>query len=216
MRGVYFGDYHTVADWGLILSAKTINPPTPKIVNVKIDGRDGTLDLSRALTDDMKFNDREASFKFLVTEGSQSDRAYMIRTITNAIHGQRLNIIEPDFPELYLVGECSVSNVVNNKAYGSFDVKATCEPYRYSIDEINRVITASSDPVNAILTNNGRKTLTPTITVDGSVNLKFGSTSVALGTGTYKLPSLILKNGTTIVTVSGSGTVTFSYREAVL
>lgn len=216
MRGVYFGEYHTVADWGLILSAKSIDPPTPKIVTVNIDGRDGTLDLSRALTGDIKFNDREASFSFLVTEGSQSDRDYMIRTIINAIHGQRLQIIEPDFPELYLIGECKVSKVFNDKAYGSFDVTATCEPYRYAIDEINRIITASSEPVNVVLTNNGRKTLTPTITVSNSVNLVIGTSSVSLSAGTYKLTSLTLSPGPNIVTVSGSGTVTFTYREAVL
>ncbi len=216
MRGVYFGDFHTVADWGLILSAKTINPPTPKTITVNIDGRDGTLDLSRALTGEMKFNDREASFSFLVTEGSQSDREYMIRTIINALHGQRLKIIEPDFPELYLIGECSVGNVVNNKAYGSFTVSAVCEPYKYSVDEVNRVISLSSTPTDIVLHNLGTKSLIPTITVTGSVNMVIGSTSVSLSAGTYKLTSLILSPGANIVTVSGSGLVTFSYREAVL
>lgn len=216
MRGVYFGDFHTVADWGLILSAKHIDPPSPKIVTVSIDGRDGTLDLSRTLTGEMSYNDREASFSFLITEGSQSDRAYMIRTITNAIHGRRLNIIEPDSPDLYLVGECSVSNVVNTKAYGSFNVKAICEPYRYSISEINRTITATSDSVDIVLTNSGRRALVPVITVTGSVNLVIGTTNASLSTGTYKLPSLVLRTGTTTVKVSGSGTVTFTYREAVL
>lgn len=216
MRGVYFGDYHTVADWGLILSAKNINPPTPKIVNVDIDGRDGTLDLSRALTDDIKFNDREASFSFLVTEGTQSDREYMIQNIINTIHGKRLKIIEPDFLDLYLIGECIVSDVINDKAFGSFTVSATCEPYRYYIDEVNRVITASATPVNVVLNNTGRKTVTPMVTVEGSVNLEFGSSKVGLETGTYKLSNLLLKSGSNIVTVSGSGTVVFTYREAVL
>ena len=216
MRGVYFGDYHTVADWGLILSAKKINPPTPKIINVDIDGRDGTLDLSRALTDDIKFNDREASFSFLVTEGTQSDREYMIQNIINSIHGKRLKIIEPDFLDLYLIGECSVSNVFNDRAYGSFDVSAECEPFRYYIEEVNRVITASASKVDIVLTNTGRKTVTPTVTVEGSVNLEFGESSVSLATGTYKLSNLLLKSGSTIVTVSGSGTVVFTYREGVL
>lgn len=216
MRGVYFGDYHTVADWGLILSAKTINPPTPKTITVNIDGRDGTLDLSRALTGDMKYNDREASFSFLVTEGTQSDREYMIQTIVNALHGQRLKIIEPDFPELYLIGECSVGNIVNDKAYGSFTVSAICEPYKYSVDEINRAITLSNTPTNIVLNNMGTKTLIPTITVTGSVTMAIGTTSVSLSAGTYKLTSLVLSRGANIVTVSGSGLITFSYREAVL
>lgn len=216
MRGVYFGDYHTVDDWGLILSAKKIDPPTPKIVNIDVDGRDGTLDLSRALTGDIKFNDRVASFSFLVTEGTQSDRDYMIKTIVNAIHGKRLKIIEPDFLDLYLIGECSVSDIQNDKAYGSFTVTANCEPYRYFIDEINRIISATSTPTNIVLNNTGRRILVPTVTVTGSVNMIIGTTSVSLSAGTYKLTSLLLTPGSNIVTVSGSGTVTFTYREAVL
>lgn len=215
MRGVYFGDYHTVDDWGLILTEKEIQTPTPKIVTVNIDGRDGDLDLSRALTDDIKFNNREASFSFLVTEGSQSDRSYMIQTIVNAIHGQRLQIIEPDFPYLYLVGECSVTEVHNDKAYGSFTVEATCEPYRYYIDEVRRVFNVS-DTITGMITNTGRKVLTPEIIIEGDVTIKFDNTTVSLSTGTYKLPSLILKPGVTALTLSGSGVATFVYREAII
>ena len=47
MRGVKFGENHTAEDWGLILNAKTINPPTPKYIKVAVDGRDGDLNLSR-------------------------------------------------------------------------------------------------------------------------------------------------------------------------
>lgn len=216
MRGVQFGDFHTADDWNLILNSKKINPPNPKYIKVTVDGRDGELNLSRALTDDIKYSNREANFTFLVTEGSVSDRNELINEIVNKIHGKELRIIEPDDEDYYLLGECSVSDIVNSKGYGSFKVKATCEPYRYSVTEINRVITASSTPVEVILSNTGRKTLTPSITVSGSASLKFGSTNVALEKGTYKLPSLLLKTGTTIITVSGSGTVTFSYREAIL
>lgn len=216
MRGVYFGEYHTVADWGLILSAKTIDPPSPKIVNVNIDGRDGTLDLSRALTGEMKFNNRGASFSFLVTEGSQADRDYMIQAIINAIHGRKLDIIEPDDLDHYFIGECTINDVYNDKAYGSFTVTAECEPYRYSRNETIRTIELNSTPTEIILTNNGRRTLVPTITVTDSVNLVIGTTNASLSAGTYKLSALSLKTGGTLLTVSGSGTVRFTYREAVL
>lgn len=216
MRGVIFGDYHTADDWKLILNEKTINPPTPKIVKVAVDGRDGDLNLSRALSGDMKFNNRDASFTFLVTEGTFDERADLINEIINLIHGNELQIIEPDDEDHYLLGECTVSDVKNNKAYGSFKVTANCEPYRYFIDEINRTLTASATPIDVVLHNTGRKTVTPTLTVDGSVNLVFGSSNVSLSTGTYKLSALALHSGPTNVTISGSGSITFTYREAVL
>lgn len=216
MRGVYFGDYHTVNDWGLILSGKTIDPPTPKIVSINIDGRDGTLDLSRALTGEMRYNNRSASFTFLVTEGTQSDRAYMIRNIVNAVHGRRLQIIEPDFPDYHLIGECTVSNIANNKAYGSFTVSADCEPYYYYNNEIIRTLAVNNETSEIALTNSGQKIVTPTIQIIGSINLVFDNTSVSLSEGTYKLTSLLLNPGATVIEVSGSGAVIFTYREAVL
>lgn len=216
MRGVQFGKYHTADDWGLILNAKTINPPAPKYVKVSVDGRDGDLNLSRTLTGDMKYSNRDVSFTFLVTDGTQESREELISEIINLIHGNELQIIEPDDLEHYFLGECSVGNIRNDRAYGSFVVSANCEPYRYAIDEVNRTITATTTPSNIVLTNSGRKRLTPTVKVTASVNLEFGTTKVSLGAGTYKLTSLVLKPGANTVTVSGSGSVTFTYREGVL
>lgn len=216
MRGVYFGDYHTVTDWELILSAKTINPPTPKRVKVNIDGRDGTLDLSRALTGEMKYENREASFTFLATEGSYEERNELIKTITRAIHGKELQIIEPDNEGYYLVGECSVDNVVNNKAYGSITIKADCEPYYLAINEVKRILAPSDKPYEVILSNAGDKILTPTLTVDGTINLEFGTSKVSLSSGTYTLTGLRLQPGNTVISMTGSGFTTVSYREAVL
>lgn len=216
MRGVYFGDYHTVNDWNLILSEKTIDPPTPKIVSINIDGRDGTLDLSRALTGEMMYENRSASFTFLITEGNQNDRASLIQTIINEIHGRRLQIIEPDSPDYYLIGECTVSDVINNKAYGSFTVSADCEPYYYYSNETIRTLAVNNESIEIVLTNSGRKNIIPVIQIIGSIDLVYDNTSVSLSEGTYKLTSLSLKPGATIVKVSGSGAVVFSYREARL
>lgn len=216
MRGIKIGEYHSADDWELILNSKTINPPTPKYVRVPVDGRDGDLDLSEALTGEIKYNDREASFTFLLTNGSYSDREELIGEIINYVHGQRRDIILPDDTDHYLVGRCSVADIHNDKAYGSIKITATCEPYRYSVNEVNRVITATSTSTDVILSNVGRKTVTPTLIIVGEVSLTFADTSVTLGAGTYKLSALNLKAGQTIVSVKGSGTVTFNYREAIL
>lgn len=216
MRGVKFGDHHSADDWGLILNSKKINPPDPKYVTIEVDGRDGEINLSRTLTGDMKYKNRDAFFTFLVTEGSYEAREALINEIVNSIHGNELEIIEPDDPDHFLIGECRVNDISNDKAYGSFSVVAKCEPYRYTIEEIKRTFTASATSTNVVLSNGGRKTLIPTVIVTGNVNLKIGTTNVSLGAGTYKLTSLVLRPGATAITISGSGTLTISYREGVI
>lgn len=216
MRGVYFSEYHTNNDWGLILNSKNLDPPAPKVVKVTVDGRDGDLDLSEALTGEIRYENREASFTFLITEGSQADREYMINTIVNAIHGKTHKIILPDDYEHYLVGRCSISDVVNDRAYGSFSVSADCDPYRYSIYETARTVGLSETPVEVALYNSGRKTVVPTVVVSNSANISFGNTNLSLSAGTYQIPALKLTSGVNTIIVSGSGNLALNYREAVL
>lgn len=216
MRGIQFDEYHSADDWGLILSAKEIKTPKAKIVKISVDGRDGDLDLSETLTGDISYGDRSASFEFVATEGTQADREELMSTIVNYLHGRTRQIITPDDLEHYLVGRCEVASIANDRAMGTIKVEATCDPYRYSLEEVNRTISLSATPGNYNLTNVGRKTVTPSIVVNGNANLKYDNTSVTLATGRYSLPGLRLKTGSTVVTLSGSGSITFSYREAIL
>lgn len=216
MRAIIFNHKHTAEDWGLILTSKKRNPPTPKYTKVSVDGRDGEIDLSRALTGEIKYKNTNATYGFLVTNGTQAEREELVNEIINYIHGQKLNIIEPDDPNYYIVGDCIVDSVVSSKAYSSFNVSVDCEPYRYAIDEINRYISLSSAISDIVITNAGTKTLIPTLKVDGSVNIVVGSSSIALSSGAYKLTAFKLKPGATTISVSGSGTLTISYREAIL
>lgn len=216
MREVIFGEYRTSSDWGLILNDKTINPPAPKIVKVPIDGRDGEINLSRALTGEIKYNNREASFTFLLTEGTQQDREDLITEIISVVHGNELKIVLPDKPDYYLLGDCIVSETSNTRAYGSITIVADCSPYMYSVTEKIRSMTVPGDEGEIVLVNNGKKTVVPTVEIEGSITLAFGTSRISLSSGTYQLPLLQLKSGNTIVNVTGAGSVTFTYREAVL
>lgn len=216
MRGIKLNDIHTANDWELILNSKKIDPPTPKIVKVSIDGRTGDLDLSEALTGDIEYENRELTCTFLLCEGTHDERERRLTEIINTVHGRTKKIVLPDDPFYYFLGRCAISDVTNTRAYASFVLTADCEAFKYALTEVNRVITATSTVTDVILTNTGRRTLIPTVTVTGTVNLVIGSTSVSLSAGSYQLTALQLKTGSNAVSISGSGTVTFTYREAVL
>lgn len=216
LRGIKFGNYHTADEWELILNSKSLTPPTPKEIYVSVNGRDGDLDLSEALTGEVKYENRTASFTFLLTNGSHLDRERIIREILATIHGRKLQIITDDEEEYYLVGRCTVTNTTNNKAYGSVEIKCNCEPWRYSIFNVVRNITVTGETTDIVCVNKGVKTVTPEINVTGSVVIQFNSKSVALSDGTYKITDLLLKTGATKITIQGTGTVTLTYKEAIL
>lgn len=218
LRGVQFGEYHTADDWDLIMNQKTVSPPVPKTTYVSVPGRDGDLDLTTALSGLVNYQNRKAEYIFLLTNGSQLDREELIAEIIGVLNGQSLEIIDTeDYPDYYMVGRLTVTEVTNNKAYGAVKIEANCDPWRYATDPTvkSQTVATSDGTVNVSLTNGGYRTVTPTITVTGSITLTYGATSQSMSAGTYTFPGFMLSPGSTTVTVSGNGTITFTYQEAI-
>lgn len=218
LRGLKFGAYHTADDWNLILHEKTLTPPEPKTNYVSVPGRDGDIDLTEALSGLVNYRDRTASFNFILVNGSHEDRDELITEIVGVLNGQRLQIIDTDdYPDYYMTGRFTVKSVMNNNAYGTIQLEAVCNPWRYAINPVSRTVNVSSTDgtVSVVLTNSGYKTVTPSITVTGTINLTYGTTTVALSAGTYTLPGLLLFPGANSISVSGSGSITITYTEAI-
>lgn len=216
-RGMWFGDYHTGLDWGLILNSKSYTPPTAKTSYVSVDGRDGSLDLTESLTGDVKYDDRKGTYKFIGTQGTYDDRERLISEIIHNVHGRRLHIVGADDISHYMDGRCQVSDVTNTNAYCTLTITTTCDPYMYTIDPVIYKLTVASTENTSILVNRGTKVIVPEFKVDGgSVNIKIGTTSTTVSDGTYKFTNVRLPSGNTVLTYSGSGTLTITYSEGVL
>lgn len=218
LRGVQFGDYHTADDWGLILNEKIVSPPVPKTNYVSVPGRDGDIDLTEALSGVVNYEDRTAEYTLLLTDGSHADREELITEIVGVLNGQRMQIIDTDdYPDYYMTGRLTVTEVANNNAYGVVKIEAVCNPWRYSINQRKKTVqvTSNDGTLSIILSNGGYKTVTPSIMVTGSVTLTYGATSTTLSEGTYTLPGLRLSPGANSIGVAGSGSVQFSYTEAI-
>lgn len=216
LRGVQFNEFHSGIDWNLILNSKKIDPPEPKEIGIVVDGRDGDLDLSEALTGEIKYNNRLASFTFIATEGSYLDRANLIIDITREIHGKKVKIILDDDKEHYLYGRCKITATTNTNAYATINIECNCEPYRYALTETVRTFELIDQTMEILLTNHGRKTVIPMVEIEGEITLAFDEYRITVGSGPYKFPDLIVKTGNKLVTLSGSGKITFSYQEGVL
>ena len=209
--------FNTWYDWNLILTAKDVTPPEPKTYLGEIDGADGSLDLSESLSGRVVYKDRKVTADFWTDHGNRKDRERIYREIVRSLHGKKIKLIEPDDPDHYFLGRVNISALSNNVAYATFKLNATCEPWRYSIDEsVRRVDITGSTRKDVVISNNGVKTLSPDITVKGSVTLFYDGLETLLTTGSYKVSDLKLRQGVNVIGVSGSGSVTFTYKEADL
>ena len=125
----------------------------------------------------------------------------------------------PDDEGHYITGRVHVAKEYNDMAHAAVTITAVCDPWRYNNYETVINLTATEEVQTAQLTNNGRRTVVPVLTIEGegaNVLLVFGGASWALGPGIYQLSDLVLRQGGAAVTYSGTGTLRFTYREAVL
>ena len=108
MNGVTIGEKHSYNDFGLILSSVVISPPKPQTKSVAVPMRDGSIDLTEAVTNEVKFNDRTITMTFSVIDPINTWSA-KVSEIQNYIHGKRLKIILDKDCAFYYIGRVSVN-----------------------------------------------------------------------------------------------------------
>lgn len=215
-RFILFNEYNTAYDWGLLLTAKAVSAPEPKTNYQELGGVSGSLDLTEALTGEVAYSDRTLAASFSLSDGTVQEREAVLQQVTAALHGKRVRIVEPDAPDHYFVGRVKVTGRSNSLAYATLDLEATCEPWRYSLEESSRIVKVKQSSVDVVIHNDGVLTVCPLITVTGTVSITDNGVTTELTAGAYKITDIRLKSGANVIGVSGSGTVVFTYREAVL
>ena len=215
MKGIMFGNYHSHNDFQLILASKTIGTPSPKTETIEIPGGDGVLDLTEFFGE-TKYNNRSLSFEFssMVTP---SEFMPLFSRVQNALHGKKMTISLDDDPGWYYIGRISVSEWKADRNIGKLVVDCDCDPYKHQIS--TTTVTRSISGTSSITLTNSRKRVVPEVKVTSSSGLSvtFGSGYLwNLASGSYLLPELELVEGNNTVTVSGTGSITFTYTQATL
>lgn len=216
-RKIILGTYDTAVH-GWTLTGWTLARAEQKTKYLDKPNGDGAWDLSTALTDGiMRYKDRNLKATFECSEGTRLEREERIRHLINALDGMKVEIRLPDDDQHYVVGRLAIKREYNDLAHAAITVEAVCEPWKYANTETVVTVTATATKQRVTLYNGGRRAVVPTLTVTGSsVLLEYGDASQALSAGTYQWPNLLLAHGQIALSVSGSGVISFTYREAVL
>lgn len=212
MKGITFGALHSYRDLNLILSEKEIGAPHVKTKLIDIEGADGSIDYTDFF-DGPKYGEVKHKFTFS-TIVPRSDFLTQYSEVKNALHGQKLRIVDDDDPGFYYVGRCYVSNFTNEKNIGTIEVECECEPYKYKLAKT--VVTQAVDGTEAITLTNSRKHAVPTITTSAAMTIAFGDGIWTNSAGTYTIPELELVEGENLVSVTGTGNITFTWQEGSL
>ena len=215
MKGITFGNFHSYNDLKLILSKKEIGSPEVKENKIDIPGADSSLDLTDFFGEP-KYNDVTHKFEFS-TIVPQAQFLSMFSIVKNALHGKKMRIILDGDPLFYYLGRIKVSSFTNEKNVGIISMECDCEPFKYKLEKT--VVSVAVDGTQTITLTNGRKRAVPEVRIEseGSIRIEYqGSNIWDLGSGSYTLPELELMEGENAVTVTGTGTITFTWQEANL
>ena len=233
MKGITFGNKHRYNDFGLILSQKEIGFPEPKTEYLSIIGRDGDIDLTTVLCDEVKYGNRILTFVFSMVD-YRARWAKVCMDIAHYLHGQEMKIILDEDKTFYYLGRCKINSYQSEKAIGKMVIECNVLPYKtethgageeWKWDEfsfVNGVIhfnkttmTGSPKYINLI----GRKKNTsPTFICTAPAKATFGDTVFTFSkAGTYTIPEIKLIEGANQIKLEGnSGTITIKYEGKVL
>lgn len=213
MKGVTIGGLHSHRDLKLILlEGKEIGSPDVKENRIEIEGADSDLDLTEFFGEP-KYKNVMHKFPFSFA-GPIGDFLSHVSAIKNAIHGKKLPIILDDDPAFFYMGRIHVLPATTVRNIGYVTIEAICEPYKYKVQPT--IMSVTVDGTQAITLTNSRKRSVPTITTTATMTFAFGGGSWTVGAGSFTIPELELVEGDNIVTVTGTGNVTFTWEEGSL
>lgn len=219
-RTVRLGTYDT-AMHGWTLTGCVLSDPEVKTNYVEKTGGDGSWDLTTAMTDGVpRYKNRKLTLTFECSQGIRAEREELINTLVNQLDGLEQDIVLPDRPNHYLRGRVHIAVNQNTLAYAAITVTSDVEPWFYAAREsivvLDAPITISTETATFLLRNNGRRVASPILTVDGTAHLTFNGSHINLTDGSYEWSALQLPPGSSELIYTGDGTLTLTYREAVL
>ena len=226
MKCVMIGEKHSYNDFKLLLTSKVISPPSPQINKVSVPLRDGAIDLTCALTDDVKYDDRKITMTFTMIEPSKS-WPERVSQIQNYLHGQRMKIVFDDDAAFYYIGRISVNEWASSRHNGKLVIEGSVEPFKYDItssavdwewdtfdfeqgiiNEMGELIVDGSKTITLICR---RKRMFPVFTVSADMTVTFDGETYNLKAGSQKVYDIFFAEGENELTFTGNGTVTIDY-----
>lgn len=214
MNTVVFDSLDSYADLGLYLTSREIGLPSPKISSVEIPGADGAIDLSEALTGEMRYSDRVLKFTFAFI-GNRLNAASKKMMVFRLIHGRRMKITLSEQPQYYYYGRVTISDSKSTKRVETITVSVDADPYIYKASEtvISFSVNSSEAKTISLLS---RMSVIPVINVSSDMTAKFNETTYALSSGDNKNLGIVLCTGDNRIDFTGTGTVKISFREGEL
>lgn len=231
MLGVTIGERHSYDYWKMLLKERPkIGSPAVKTVYQEIPGGSSFLDLTEVLTGRPEYESRTIHLSFIIM-APRIDWPWIYSDLMNYIHGQRRKVILDEDPGYYYIGRLTVNQLENEKKTGLITIDGEMEAYKYAVVSTgedwlwdpfsfeNGLIQDYKDmqvdgTLEITLVGNQRAVM-PAFFVSSDMRMEFQGKQYVLTKGENHIPDIQVQ-GTQVIKIIGSGTITIDYREESL
>lgn len=126
-------------------------------------------------------------------------------------HGRYITVRVEEVSDWYYEGRAEVS-YSDKYHYVEFTLTVDAQPFRQAVDP--KVYTFTNVSSKEITLNNRGVRILPTVEVTAKTIIVKGDNTYTLSAGTYEPEQLLLSTGENTWTVTTTGTITVTYREA--
>ena len=203
---------------GLGWLRESVNFPTPQSQanTIVVPGRNSPIRYTEALG---RVSYQPRSFEVVLSMlGTRTRFNEMVSVIVNQYAGQLTRVICSEEPSLYAIGTLEMAPAYDPLT-GKGQLTISCsdgDSYRYHVEETVVAVRGSG----SVYLDNDYMPVVPVITATAETALgwQVGTDTFrkTVSSGTWEFPEMELQAGRNVVSVTGSGTVTFRYREGCL
>ena len=203
---------------GLGWLRESINLPTPQSQanTIVVPGRNSPIRYTEALG---RVSYQPRTFEIVLSMlGTRAAFNQKAGEVVNRYAGQLVKVICSEEPELYMIGTIEIAPAYDPQT-GKGQLTLSCsdgDAYRYHVKETVVTVTGGGQ----VILDNDYMPVVPILTATAETALSWSvGTDVfkkTVSSGTWEFPELELQAGRNTISVTGSGTVTFRYREGRL
>lgn len=197
---------------------ESVNFPTPQSQTntIVVPGRNSPIRYTEALG---RVSYQPRSFEIVLSMlGTRTRFNAMVSTVVNQYAGQLTKVICSEEPGLYAIGTLEMASAYDPLS-GKGQLTISCsdgDAYRYHVEETVVTVTGGG----TVYLDNDYMPVVPVITAteETALGWQVGTDTFqkTVSPGTWEFPEMELQAGRNTISVTGSGTVTFRYREGCL
>lgn len=210
--------YNSLSDFGLAIQNTDYvgMPVQDKSHRVYVPGRPGPLDLDETVFGGTSFLYRPISIHF---GGMRETETWdsVISTLRHLFEGKNVKLTFATDPDYYWTGKAEIDRFGHQRQLGEFDFNIPeAFPYKYKVAETSYDVVAAYNG-RIVTCENAMLDVVPTFQSTGTVTVTYGDVTHQITSGQQlSWKDIVFHEGENEIILTGSGTVTITYREGVL